>query len=373
MQKLIETLINQSESNYLDFKEEQYIFTKEQCEKNSRKLECLEDYKSEFIKDILAMANSDCKGDAYILIGVREKNGKKELVGLDYLYDDAKIQQLVNSKVGDELIFKYDIIKFQEVILGLYTIPRQKRPHYIKTNYGKLVGNVVYKRIGSTTKIISPDDIISMFNADTKLSPQDIQIDVNVNNSNELNNVFKLTYYDGVPQLAAISPYGGSGMFLSYDNNANYFQEIVKLNLIHKSSLILKITITNKSKYPLTNAKIMSKVSQQGHILENIGYFDKLPQRHVKNNFLLLESNLYWSSQNEYLCKYIDIIRPGEFIETAYSVHLPISDECVKLEIDLLASELAEVYTYRHDLKVTLVKEAYNLDQMINYANKHFS
>jgi len=64
----IEELLYEEESSTLDFKQEQYKFIR------------ANDYqKSELLKDILAFANAWRREDAYILIGVEEIKGGRNL------------------------------------------------------------------------------------------------------------------------------------------------------------------------------------------------------------------------------------------------------------------------------------------------------
>ena len=62
--ELLEQLLNQPESQFLDFKEAQYPFAR------AGDVE-----KSELLKDVLAFANSWRHTPAYLLIGVREVKG----------------------------------------------------------------------------------------------------------------------------------------------------------------------------------------------------------------------------------------------------------------------------------------------------------
>ena len=64
--QLLEELLKRQESDDLDFKSQQYNLT----DGHSR---------SEFIKDIIAMANTPRSGSAYILLGVR--NNLARLLG----------------------------------------------------------------------------------------------------------------------------------------------------------------------------------------------------------------------------------------------------------------------------------------------------
>lgn len=156
---LIEQLLNEEESSLLDFKKEQYLidfsglsYTKEQKEEK----------RSEFIKDILAFANATFaeKKDAYILIGVQEIRGGRSIPnGISKHFDDATLHQIVNSKTRNRIKFSYKAFSFEGVQLGIIQIPVQEQFTFLSSNYGKLKGNVVYIRDGSSTDEVRPDEI----------------------------------------------------------------------------------------------------------------------------------------------------------------------------------------------------------------------
>lgn len=148
----LENLLNENESNYLDFKQCQYRFEG-----------AFEEEKSEILKDILAFANAWRRTDAYILIGVKEvKGGRSKVIGITDHFDDAALQQFVNSKVQKPIQFSYIAFEFEEKQVGIIKIPVQERPFYLKQKYGKLKPNVVYLRRGSSTDEAEPDEIAKM-------------------------------------------------------------------------------------------------------------------------------------------------------------------------------------------------------------------
>ena len=148
----IENLLNEDESNYIDFKQAQYRFAG-----------ASDGDKSELLKDILAFANAWRRTDAYILIGVKEvKGGRSQVIGITDHFDDATIQQFVNSKVQKPIQFSYIAFEFEEKQVGIIKIPVQERPFYLKQKYGKLKPNVVYLRRGSSTAEAEPDEIAKM-------------------------------------------------------------------------------------------------------------------------------------------------------------------------------------------------------------------
>jgi hypothetical protein len=147
----IEKLLYSSESDWLEFKAEQYPLNEDH-------------QKAELIKDILAFANSHRSSDAYILIGVRENGSNKAVVvGIDEHHDDAMLQQLVNSKVQRPIIFSYKSLNYEGQSIGILHIPvQERRPFYLKNNFNKLKKYDVKIRRGSSTTIADPDEISTM-------------------------------------------------------------------------------------------------------------------------------------------------------------------------------------------------------------------
>jgi predicted HTH transcriptional regulator len=109
---LIEELLNEEESATLDFKSQQYPFIK-----------ATDDEKGELLKDILAFANAWRRTDAYILVGVKDvKGSRSKVVGIKSDFDDASIQQFVNSKTNRNIEFSYKTITVDGVKIGVLPI-----------------------------------------------------------------------------------------------------------------------------------------------------------------------------------------------------------------------------------------------------------
>ncbi|MEL6440342.1 MAG: ATP-binding protein [Cyanobacteria bacterium J06621_8] len=152
MSTLIESLLYQNEGTALDFKRDQYPFVK-----------ATEEQKSELLKDILAFANSWRQTEAYIVIGVEEVKGGRSIPwGTEDHFDDAQIQQFINSKTNRQVKFAYEVHLFEGNKIGVIRIPQQERPIYATKNYGKVKKEVVYYRSNSSTAIATPDDIARM-------------------------------------------------------------------------------------------------------------------------------------------------------------------------------------------------------------------
>ena len=146
---LLDQLLNESESSYLDFKRKQYSFEGTD-----------DDTKSELLKDILAFANAWRRTDAYILIGVEEvRGGRNKVLGISKHLEDHSLQQFVNSKTQQPITFSYIPISFEGLKVGVIKIPVQTRPFHLKKDFGKLKKNIVYIRRGSSTDEALPDEI----------------------------------------------------------------------------------------------------------------------------------------------------------------------------------------------------------------------
>jgi len=152
LQKLIDQLLFEEEGDSLDFKSEQYRFSG-----------ATDKDKSELLKDIIAFANAWRRTDAYILIGVKEvKGGRSEVVGISEHLDDAQLQEFINYKTQRPIDFSYKTVQHGEVQIGVIHIPVQRRPFYLKKDFGRLKKNEIHVRRGSSTAIASPDEISTM-------------------------------------------------------------------------------------------------------------------------------------------------------------------------------------------------------------------
>ena len=119
--------------------------------------------KAELLKDILAFANAWREQDAYILTGVKHSPGEPAaIIGLDSPLDDAQVQQFVNSKTNRPIHFGYVEFASSRGNIGVFQIPVQQRPFYLRERFGALKANVIYVRRGSSTDIASPDEVAAM-------------------------------------------------------------------------------------------------------------------------------------------------------------------------------------------------------------------
>jgi hypothetical protein len=154
----LEQLLNESENPCLDFKQAQYVF-----------FNASDDDKSELLKDILAFANASRKTDAYIIIGAEEVKGERAKIhGVNQHFDDASIQQFVNCKTERAIDFSVETVSVDQKKLDIIRIPVQRRPFYLKNDYGKLKAKTVYFRQGTATAVATPNDIARMVTEDVQ-------------------------------------------------------------------------------------------------------------------------------------------------------------------------------------------------------------
>ncbi len=141
------------ESDYLDFKEEDY----------SSK------YKSELIKDLISFGNSHSLRNKYILIGIREKNNVcDEIIGIDKnkINDEASFQQIVNTYIKENLIVEHKVIQIDGKDILVIKIPvsnNSNRPFMVKKQIDKLKENEIFIRKGSSTDLANKKDLEYMF------------------------------------------------------------------------------------------------------------------------------------------------------------------------------------------------------------------
>ena len=154
---LVETLLNMSESNTLDFKQAQYPFSG-----------MSDDARHELVKDVVAFANAWKTSDAYIVIGAEDGRGQRANVhGIAEQLDDASVQQFVNSKVNVPVDFAYVPTMADGRPVAVLRIARvQRRPVFLTKRVGPLAENTVPIRRGSSTDFAKPDEVFRMGQAD---------------------------------------------------------------------------------------------------------------------------------------------------------------------------------------------------------------
>jgi hypothetical protein len=156
-------LLDQPEGETLDFKRDQYKFVGMKDD----------NVRSELLKDVLAFANTPRVGEAFIIVGVKKHpGGRSDLVGIqpqtraeDHL-DDAQVQQFVNQKANADVKFLYQEFDHAGKTFGVFRIPVTDIDgdgfRYVENDYGKVKKYHVYARQGSSTVVLTPDQLYRM-------------------------------------------------------------------------------------------------------------------------------------------------------------------------------------------------------------------
>lgn len=217
---LIDALLYEEESSTIDFKVEAYPFSS-----------ASDEAKSEMLKDLLAFANGWRRSDAFILLGIEEVKGGKSIVrGISEVYDDAHIQQFVNSKTQRPMVFSFQAVQINELKVGVFHIPQQERPIYLKKDFGKLKKDQVILRRGSSTSIADPDEISKMRLADQNIESKTPSFELNFAEPNSMRcagNIIDLEVYDyNRPSPETIPDCGYSHSSLGYGSTISHYDGI---------------------------------------------------------------------------------------------------------------------------------------------------
>lgn len=163
--RVFESLLYEDESETLDFKRDQYGFSR-----------ATDEQRAELLKDIVGFANAWRRADAYLLIGVEHvRGGRSTVVGVGEHLADHSLQQFINGAIDRPLQFGYEAFTYQGKNVGIVRISRQRRPFQLTRSLGKLRKGVVYVRRGSSTDPTKPatvDEIAHMKAADLSITEQ---------------------------------------------------------------------------------------------------------------------------------------------------------------------------------------------------------
>lgn len=149
--RIFTELLQATESRKVEFKSSQYILDNDRL-------------KSQFVQDILCMANAP-GDDGYILLGIQhEKDNPPKVVGISNHHDSATLEQIVNGVIEEPIQFEYHALVYQGKQCGLLHVPKTKaRPHWPKRDYGALKKHVFYTRRASGNREASIQEIRDMF------------------------------------------------------------------------------------------------------------------------------------------------------------------------------------------------------------------
>jgi hypothetical protein len=288
-QEQFEQLLYEEEGNTLDFKKEQYLFSK-----------ATDEEKSELLKDILGFANAWRRATAYILIGVEEvRGGCGKIIGISpnsHLQDHA-LQQFVNNLTNHPVRFQYEAFCFEDKQIGIISIEEQMRPIYLKRNYGKLKKNEVYVRRGSSTdptKPALPDEIATMrlgsSHEEALLSVQfcDIETEMPIGSVLDWESEYcEMPSKYSIPDL----PNSRNELWQSdiFDQiNSNFYRELADYECIRRLCQPVRLAVKNTGKIAAKNVRVELIASNRSEtiVLEE----SDLPPRPSKNR---LESTAF--------------------------------------------------------------------------------
>lgn len=127
MYHIVDLIEFHNESEYLDFKLEEYTSAKSHI----------------LIKDVLCFANGAYHGDRYIIIGVKKKDGKVTLNNIESQTDSASVQQLIINNIYPELRIEYVPFEYKGINLMILVIKNpQERPYLTKKQVSYPTGNI---------------------------------------------------------------------------------------------------------------------------------------------------------------------------------------------------------------------------------------
>ncbi len=351
--KLVESLLYQSEGTTVDFKCKQYAFEG-----------ATEEQKSELLKDILAFANSWRQSDAYIVIGVQAvTGGRHSPINVDQHFDDAQLQQFINSKTNRPIEMSYEVHVYEGSKIGLIKIAKQKRPFYSRKKYGKVEKDLVYYRQGSSTAVAKPEDVARMGEDSTpqsRLSPEMVLQFADHENRRQLGDGIRISSIAyavptrPLPDLSQPSGQSGIASYLSTPfnkPNRDYLrQKEAFIRLSHLCSPI-GFVVHNSSQVLAEQVRVEIKGSCTG----GIQVLDELPDEPINNDWMtaipLSRSPLLPSpmvSVESYRNQWIVIIRfgnvqPKSTVWTDEPLYIGSSDlKRLKPDVSIFANNLPE-------------------------------
>ena len=266
-------LLYRGESTSLDFKRDQYSLADDAA-------------KSELVKDIVAMANAWRNEPAYILLGVDASTAPPTLVGVQQHFDDASLQQLVNTKTQQPVAFTYYSAELSGKSVGVIEVPVQRRPVFLKTDFGKLKAGKVYLRRGSSTTEAAPDEVAQMGVASVRLGSTDLLVAFADNEKREAIGpaISFSSIVRTVTNRGAIPDYETGGFEIpGQESNRDFYRELAAyetdLHLLRRTAL----TATNRGASAARDIRAEFTLSDPDRRWEFRQYLPERP--HPRNYF----------------------------------------------------------------------------------------
>jgi hypothetical protein len=309
---LIENLLYGEEGVDLDFKRDQYKF-----------LKASDDEKGELLKDILSFANSWRRSDAFILIGIEEvKGGRSNVYGISDKFDDAQIQQFVNSKTNRPITFSYQNIDFEGKCIGIFHIPVQIRPIYLKKDFGKLKKETVYIKRGSSTEIAKLDEIAKMGNSLYQIEQSQPVLEVFFANLEErvlLSNIYQISSLNlktpkkkDIPDYELPSSERPDLMSFTLERaNYSYYRKLADFIKQHYLYTPVNFAIKNTGPSVAKDVRIEFKISDKNNVIKAIDKGDLLSA--PKASYSSFNSPLFYPKSSVNSTEYLNVKRISDY------------------------------------------------------------
>lgn len=272
--ELLDALRYKSEGTDIDFKSEQYRF-----------VGASDHEKSELLKDILAIANAWRDGSGYILVGFKDRRPHPaDVVGISESIDDASLQQFVNGKVKPKLTFHYEEHLYEGKTVGVISIPKQKRPFYLTSPFGKLKSNIVYVRRGSSTDEAEPTEVGAMALDAAGRGEMRLELAVLTPENTPLPSSLEreyLRFTEPLPDYESPKDYGPLGLFPApsiWHDNRDYWREYGEFARTTAAVIKVQFVLLNRSETQLSNAKLEVLVEPLNSQAFEMSAADDLPE-----------------------------------------------------------------------------------------------
>jgi hypothetical protein len=306
---VLTSLLYEEEGPSLDFKREQYRF-----------VGGTDTEKAELLKDILAFVNAWRRSEAFIMIGVEERQGSKaEVVGVDNHLRDADLQQFVNSKTNAPVDISYSQAELEGKSVGVVRIPLQDKPRFLLRPFGTLQADCVFIRRGSSTVVAKPDEVARMGAAVVAAAHPAPRLEVrfaDVQNRQlksdclavngiclDLGDIEKLPDY-------VESSKGPWGMdYLRGEINHHYYRELAWYTLTRKLCSPAQIAIVNNGSSLAQDVRVELGVSEPKALLLDDDSWPDVPRASSDLLSLSLRNNIQLKNNNigDYVrCKRLD-------------------------------------------------------------------
>lgn len=364
--QLLEQLRYKGEGADLDYKSERPPFAK-----------ASDDDKSEFLKDILALANAHREGTAYILFGFKENiPHPAEVAGLpaDGAIDDARIQQFVNEKLETKLLFRYEERLFDGKHVAVLSIPKQPRPFYLIKPYGKLAKETVYVRRGSATGIASLREVATMGAANAAKPEPLLELQLLGDNGRPLPRLLERVFYKFPDELPDYESDSSDPFEISYDNH-EFYRDGAEYKSVMGRIVTLSFILTNRSDFAISNAKLEVFIETPDGACAGMMRFDHLPYEPEPlghSSYVAFPTVVERLKERVYVDErggrpvghiLLGTIRPGEEARCEQDIAiLPSASGDYGLSVRILANEVGTPIEIRHALSIGGAVEELDLD-----------